>query len=161
MDKPAPTDHKDELGAYRSQVRAGVFARIGCAGVSVASRDQLTGSWDVAVVGLGPAPAPIVVYHLREDGKAAIEVVGQLGPPSAGEWQFNPDGTFSMLTWCPPDPEFGIDESRPDEDRRHLAALPDGRLAMWNGDGSMVLLLSPRRERLQAEPGAASDLART
>jgi hypothetical protein len=161
MDKPAPIDHKDEPGAYRSQVRAAVFTRIGCAGLSVASRGQLTGSWDVAVVGLGPAPAPIFAYHLREDGKAAIERVGQLGPPSTGEWQPNPDGTFSMLTSCPLDPEFGIDESSSDEDRRHVAALPDGRLVIWNGDGSMVLLLSPRRERLQAEPGAASDPART
>ena len=33
--------------------------------------------------------------------------------------------------------------------------LTDGRLMMWNGDGSMVLLLSPRDERPQAAPGTS------
>ena len=149
MDKPAPTDHKDERETYRSQVPAAVFTRIGGPGLSVASRGQLTGDWHVAVVGLGPASAPIFVYHLCEDGKAAIEVVGQPGPSSTSKLQLNPDGTFSMLTSCPPDPQFGIDESRPGEDRRHVAALPEGRQVRWNDEGSMVLLLSPRRERCQ------------
>lgn len=144
MGEPAPIDHKDEPGEYRSRVRTGVFTRVGCPGLPVASRDQLVGSWDVAFVGLGPAPTPMFVYHLRGDGTAAIEMAGQAEPPSAAEWRLNADGTFSLLRWCPADPEFGMPEPQLDEDRRHLAALADGRLVMWNGDGSSVLLLSPR-----------------
>jgi hypothetical protein len=145
MDEPAPIDHKDETGEYRDQVRAGVFSRVEAPGQPVASRDQVAGSWDVAFVGLGPAPTPMFVYHLREDGKATIEVVAQAGLTSVGEWRLNPDGTFSLLTRYPPDPALGIDEPQTEDDRRHVAALPGGRLVMWNGDGSLTLLLSPRR----------------
>jgi hypothetical protein len=82
------------------------------------------------------------VYRLRPDGTAVVEMAEQ--PPSAGEWRLNLDGTFGLLRWCPPIPEYGITEPQFDEDRRHLAALADGRLVAWNGDGSSVLLLSPR-----------------
>lgn len=142
--EPAPIDHKDAPGEYRQLVRAGVFARVGGSGRAVADRGELIGDWDVAFVGpAGGESEPAFVYRLRPDGGATLEMAGQ--PPSAGEWRLNPDGTFSLLMWCPADPEFGMPEPQLDEDRRHLAALPHGRLVAWNGDGSSVLLLSPRQ----------------
>lgn len=142
--EPAPIDHMDTPGEYRQQVRAGVFGRMGTPGRAVGDRKELLGDWDVGFVGLaGGEPEPAFVYRLRPDGGAVVEMPGQ--PPSLGEWRLNPDGTFSLLTWCPADPEFGMPEPQLDEDRRHLAALPNGRLVTWNGDGSLVLLLSPRQ----------------
>jgi hypothetical protein len=147
MSEPQPIDHMDTPGEYRQQVRAGVLNRVGGSGRPVADRAQLVGSWDVTLVELtGPQSEPTFVYRLGRDGTAAIEVAGQADSASAGEWRLNPDGTFSLLLWCPPMPEFGIDEPQRDEDRRHLAALKDGRIVAWNGDGSSVLLLSPRSD---------------
>ena len=155
MDEASPIDHKDEPGEYRAQVRAAVFGRVGGTGQPVTSEEQLVGSWDVVVVGpAGPLPGPAFVYRLGGEGDSVVEVVGQSEKPSAGEWRLNPDATFSLLTWCPPDPEFGIDDPQLDEDRRHVAALADGRVVMWNGDGSLVLLLATQSERPVAKPRA-------
>jgi hypothetical protein len=155
MGEASPIDHKDEAGVYRAQVRAAVFGRLGGTGQPVTSQEQLVGSWDVVVVGpAGPLPGPTFVYRLGGDGNSVVEVVGQSGTLSAGEWRLNPDATFSLLTWCPPEPEFGIDDPQLDEDRRYVAALADGRVVMWNGDGSLVLLLAPQREWPVAKPRA-------
>ncbi len=155
LDVASPIDHKDEAGEYRAQVRAAVFGRAGETGQPVTSREQLVGSWDAVVVGLaGPLPVPAFVYRLGGGGDSVVEVVGQSGTPSAGEWRLNPDATFSLLTWCPPQPEYGIDDPQLDEDRRHVAALADGRVVMWNGDGSLVLMLAPQGERPVAKPHA-------
>jgi hypothetical protein len=146
--EPSPIDHMDEPGEYREQVRAGVFSRFGVLGRPVEDCGHLAGAWDVYFVSLvGPDPNPAFLYRLDEGGRAALEMIGQPGPPTAGEWRLNPDGTFSLVQWCPHLPELGILEPQLEEDRRHVAALPDGRLVAWNGDGSSVLLLSPRQER--------------
>ncbi len=88
------------------------------------------------------------VYHLRADGSSLIETTAGGGTHrDTGEWRLNRDGTFSLLTRCPPAPEFGIDEPQMEEDRRLVAALTDGRLVMWNGDGSLLLVLSRQRSQ--------------
>lgn len=147
MKEPAPIDHKDEPGEYRRQVRDGVFSRVGVPGQPVNDGRQLVGVWDVYFVWLdGPQGEPMFVYRLDKGGTATVKATDSQDAPSSGEWRLNQDGTFSLLTWCPADPEFGIPEPQLDEDRRHIAALPEGRLVVWNGDGSSVLLLSPRDE---------------
>jgi hypothetical protein len=95
-------------------------------------------------VSIAGVPGPAFVYRLHGDGTSSVEVVGLGGEPAAGQWRLNPDGTLSLLSWCPADPEFGIDEPQLDEDRRYVAALAGGRLVAWNGDGGSVLLFSPR-----------------
>jgi hypothetical protein len=145
--EPPAIDHKDEPGEYRDKVREGVWKRIGMQGQAVTSRDELVGSWDVAVdTSFGKVPPePMFVYHLRTDGSSVIETTaGGKTHQDTGKWRLNDDGMFSLLTWCPPAPEFGIDEPQLDEDRRHVAALTDGRLVMWNGDGSFLLVLCQR-----------------
>ena len=91
---------------------------------------------------------PMFVYHLRADGSSVIETTAGGGAHrDAGEWRLNRDGTFSLLTSCPPAPEFGIGEPQLDEERSFVAALADGRLVMWNGDGSLLLVLSRQRSK--------------
>jgi hypothetical protein len=138
----------DEPGEYRSKVRKEVWKRVGMRGQAVSSRDDLVGSWDAAVdTSFGKLPPePAFVYHLRADGSCVIETTtGGKTHQNTGKWRLNEDGTFSLLLWCAPDPEFGIEEPQLDEDRRHIAALADGRLVMWNGDSSLLVILSGRR----------------
>jgi hypothetical protein len=148
--EPRPIDHKDEPGDYRQKVREEVEKRVGMPAQPVGSRDELLASWNVAIdTSFGKLPPePRFVYHLRPDGTCVIETtVEGRTLQDTGKWRLNGDGTFSLLTLCPAAPEFGIDQPQLDEDRRHVAALADGRLVMWNGDGSLLLVLSRQRSK--------------
>jgi hypothetical protein len=149
--EPPPIDHMDEVGAYRERVREGVMKRVGMQGQPVASRDALVGSWDVAAAtSLGKAPPePRFVYHLGADGGCVIETtVGGRTHRDTGKWRLNGDGTFTLLIDCPPDPSTpGLEQGAVDESRYFLLGLPDGRRVLWNGDGSLLLVLTARRSR--------------
>ena len=149
----APVDHKDKPGEYRQRVRAGVLGRVGAQGSAVTSREKLVGDWLVSFVGFqGQEPKQAFVYRLTADGKAVVEMTGQ--PPSTeNQWRLNDDGSFSMLVSVAAMPEYGLPDPTHEEERMHLAALPDGRLVLWNGDGSLVKLLSP----LQKDSHAAAE----
>ena len=142
----APVDHKDNPGEYRKQVRAGVFDRLGAEGSRVDSREKLVGNWVVRFVGFqGAKPEQAFVYRLKSDGKATIEMTGQ-SPSTENEWRLNEDGSFSMFVWVAAMPEYGLPEPSHEEQRMHLAALTDGQFVLWNGDGSLVKLLSPLQD---------------
>lgn len=139
----APIDHKDEPGEYRQRVRSNVFDRVGVRGEPVASADQFVGSWRVHFVGMrGETSGQSSVYRLSTGGRAVVESAGQ--PPAENDrWRLNADGSVSWLVWCAAMPEYGLPEPTYQEQRMHAAALSDGRLVLWNGDGSLVKLLSP------------------
>jgi hypothetical protein len=141
-----PVDHKDAPGDYRSAVRSGVFQRVGAAGAAVLSREQIVGDWTVSFVGVhGEKRGKPTVYRFRPDGQAIIEMEGQ--PPSTrNEWRLNVDGTFSLMVWCDAMPKYGLLEPGLEEDRMHLAVIEGGSLVLWNGDGSLVKMLSRHSE---------------
>jgi hypothetical protein len=147
--EPSAIDHKDEPGEYREKVRQAVLNRVGMQGQPVTSRHELVGSWQVAAdTSFGKrSPEPVFVYHLRVDGSCVIETtVGGRTHRNTGKWRLNDDGTFTLLTNCPPDPSMpGLEHGAVDESRYFLLGLPDGRRVLWNGDGSLLLLLSGRR----------------
>ena len=149
--EPPAIDHMDEPGEYRNRVREGVLKRVGVQGQPVTSRDELVGSWDVAAdTSFGKLPPdPMFVYHLRDDGSCVIETtVGGQRHRDTGKWRLNGDGTFTLLTDCPPDPSTpGLEQGAVDESRYFLLGLSDGRRVLWNGDGSLLLVLSGRRSR--------------
>jgi hypothetical protein len=149
--EPAAIDHKDEPGEYRDRVRESVEQRVGMKGQSVTSRDELVGSWDVAgdtSLGKSP-PEPMFRYHLSADGSCVIETTaGGRTLRDTGKWRLNADGTFTLLIDCAPDPSTpGLEHGAVDESRYFLLGLPDGRCVLWNGDGSLFLVLSGRRSR--------------
>jgi hypothetical protein len=118
-------------------------------GQPVTNRDDLVGSWDVASetsFGKQP-PQPLFVYHLRADGSCVIETtLGGRTHQDTGKWRLNDDGTFTLLIDCPPDPATpGLEHGAVDESRYFLLALRDGRRVLWNGDGSLLLVLSRQR----------------
>ncbi len=144
--EPRQIDDKDEPGNYRTQVREGVLLRIGMRGEPISNRDQLVGSWDVAAdtsFGQRP-PEPAFIYHLRADGTCLVKTISaEKTHENSGNWRLNDDGTFSLLLTCPPDPSIpGLEHGAIDETRLFLLGLPDGRRALWNGDGSLLLVLS-------------------
>ena len=152
MDKePRAIDPKDEPGEYRDRVREAVGKRVGVQGQPVTSRDELVGSWEVAAdTSFGKLPPePVFVYHLRADGSCVIETAaGGRTHRDTGRWRLNDDGTFTLRTDCPPDPSTpGLEHGAVDESRYFLLGLPDGRRVLWNGDGSLLLVLSGRRSR--------------
>jgi hypothetical protein len=147
--EPRPIDHRDEPGEYRARVREGVLKRVGMQGQPVANRDALIGSWEVAMdTSFGKAPPqPLSVYHLRADGGCDIETTtGGRKHRDTGRWRLNDDGTFTLLIDCRPDPTTpGVEHGAVDESRYFLLGLPDGRRVLWDGDGSLLLVLSARR----------------
>jgi hypothetical protein len=142
MEDYDPVDHKDTPGEYRSAVRSGVFKRVGEVGTGLTSREQLIGDWTARFVGMhGETLGKPIVYRLRPDGQAIIEMEGQ--PPSTrNEWRLNADGTFSLMVWCDAMPKYGLLEPTLEEGRMHAVALESGSFVLWNGDGSLVILLS-------------------
>jgi hypothetical protein len=149
--EPPAIDHMDEAGAYRDKVREGVVKRVGMQGQPITGRDELVGSWDVALdtsFGKEP-PEPRFVYHLRVDGSCVFEtaVVGRTHRDT-GKWRLNGDGTLSLLIDCPPDPSTpGLEQGAVDESRYFVLGLPDGRRVLWNGDGSLLFVLAGRRSQ--------------
>jgi hypothetical protein len=143
MNDAAPIDHKDEPGPYREEVRRELLEPFGGVGEPVTRSDELIGRWDVFFCSSRnwQSVKQAFAYEFREDGSAGIEVVGQ-GPQPDGEWRLNDDRTFTLSTWCAPIPQYNINEPIINEVRCHINRLPDGRFVMWNGDGSLVKLLS-------------------
>jgi hypothetical protein len=147
--EPLVIDHMDEPGEYRARVREAVLKRLGTEGAPVAGREAMVGSWDVAfAASFGKLPPePRCVYHLRADGGCTIETAAAGHTHrDTGRWRLNADGTFTLLIDCRPDPSTpGLERGGVDESRYFLLGLADGRRVMWNGDGSLLLVLSSRR----------------
>jgi hypothetical protein len=66
-----------------------------------------------------------------------------LAPSTENEWRLNEDGSFSMFVWVAAMTEYEPPDPTHEEVRMHVAALTDRRIVLWNGDGSLVKLLSP------------------
>jgi hypothetical protein len=140
--EPDPIDHKDKPGELRDRVRASIFQRVAAVGALVVSSEQLTGTWHVDFIGIrGESIGKRYVLRLQPDGQAISEYPGRL-PSDRDRWKLNDDGSFSRWAWCEAMPKYGIHEPTMEETRMHAAVLEDGRVVLWNGDGSLVKLLS-------------------
>jgi hypothetical protein len=142
MTEPSQVEPMETTGADSERVRAAVLGRFG-GGEPLRRTEDMVGEWDVAF-GRSDGAGLAFVYRLQDDGSSEVEVLEGAVGPTAGHWSLNPDGTFSLHTWCPPLPELGVPDWGMDETRFHLAGLADGRRVIWNADGSQVLLLSRR-----------------
>ena len=142
-----PIDHEDEREEHCRELREHVFARVGARGTAIASPQQMVAEWVVRFVGFrGEKQEPAYSIRLESSGHAVLEYPER--PPSPEDkWRVNSDGSFSLIFWCPPMPEYGIEEPQLDEMRKHAAVLPDGCVLMWNDDASVVEQWSPRQGR--------------
>jgi hypothetical protein len=138
MDDAGPVDNKDKPGEYRERVRQDVFRRVGAIGAPITSAQQVVGDWAVHSIGVrGERRVAGFSLRLEPNGHAVI-AHPQRSPSPHDEWRVNQDGSFSLIEWCPPMPQYGITEPQLEEIRRHAAVLPDGSVVIWNGDASVV-----------------------
>jgi hypothetical protein len=158
--EPAPIDIKDEPGEYRARVRESIQERIGMRGEPIKDRNDLVGDWDVAYDRWFEKLPPklVFVYHMQADGTLSIEtLLDGRRLQDSGWWKLNSDGTFTKLISCPPDPSIpGLENGAIDDSRYHLLGLADGRRVIWNGDGSLVLILSPQKSKANPHKDQAS-----
>lgn len=131
-----PIDHKDSDADYRRDVRQAVESQYGEL-KPTPSRSELVGSWIHSLYSNDGTP-----YRLHEDGTVSCQFDSDTGPK--GRWSFE-DDRFTSQTWCEPTPEYGLDEGAWDEAVYHCMMTGKGTVVLWNGDGSLIMTLTPKR----------------
>lgn len=122
-----PVDHKDDSPEYRDQVWQAVSMRVGAELIPLDAAAKFEGLWDVAFDLFG-TPAPAYQYRFLGDSDLEVTVAtGDEETVTRGSWRIPRPGSISAggATY-------------------HAAMTPDGRLVMFNGDQSLVLVASPR-----------------
>lgn len=131
-----PIDHKDSDVEYRANVRKGVESTLGTA-LSDPSPDALIGEWDCTAPHLPSRPALHFTYFA--DGTFRSPYYSEEAPRQ--RWKIA-DGVYTELTWEEPMPEHGIPEGSWTPEEFHCAVTSTASIAIWNGDGSMLHLLT-------------------
>jgi hypothetical protein len=139
MDDFTPIDHKDSDREYRAAVREGIETLLGSKLRSLDSPDTLIGDWNRSFPHL-PNGEPQRFTYLP-DGTFLSPYDSADSP--FGKWEVR-NGTYIETTWCEPMPEYGIEDGTWNPETYHCAATDTGAVALWNGDGSMLLLLTKR-----------------
>ena len=129
-----PIDHKDSDLEYRQEVRDVIEKEYGPL-QSMSSRDELVGKWIHSLFSEDDA-----LYVLSEDGTVRCKFDNDANPN--GKWSFETD-RFTDWTWCEADPEFGLDEGTWNIESYHCMKTKNGRVVLWNGDGSLRMILTP------------------
>lgn len=133
-----PVDHKDSDPEYRRAVRAAVESVVGSTLTDVTEPATLFGHWRQAFAAF-PDQDP-QNYEYRADGTLVSPYDQPGNPPN--EWRLVANQCV-QLTWCEPMPDYGMPEGTYEETRYHCAKSDDGKIVLWNGDGSIIITLSP------------------
>jgi hypothetical protein len=132
-----PIDHNDSDDRYRESVRRHIAAAHNVTLSDLSDPDLLIGKWQhSAPQSPNFKPKTISFYP---DGTFQIANSRSDGPKS--KWQVTAD-TYTQTIWCPPMPEYGVDEGCWTQDVFHCAMIDRDRLILWNGDGSVVWLFT-------------------
>lgn len=137
MDDFTPIDHKDSDLEYRNEVRGFVEQAVGSKLVDITSEEELIGDWERTCPYLPDHDSQRFSYLF--DGTFRSPYDADDTPRS--KWKVE-RGTFTEITWCKPMPEFGIAEGTWNYETLHCAVTDTGSVAIWNGDGSLLLLLT-------------------
>ncbi len=131
-----PVDHKDSDPEYRAAVRAGIETLLGTPIEDIQDPETLLGEWERASPHLAGTPSQRFCY--LADGTFESPYDSEDSP--RGQWQVEP-GRYTETTWCQPMPEYGIDEGTWNPETYHCAVTDSGDVVIWNGDGSLLLLM--------------------
>jgi hypothetical protein len=131
-----PIDHKDSDAEYRANVRKGIELSLGTT-LTVASTDALIGDWERTAAHRPSQPALRFTYFA--DGTFRSPYDSKEAPRR--RWKIA-DGVYTELAWEEPMPEHDIHEGSWTPEEFHCAVTSTGSIAIWNGDGSMLLLLT-------------------
>lgn len=132
-----PIDHKDSDPEYRAVVRRGIETRLGCGLTALESPEALLGDWNRTFPQLPKQASQQFSYFA--DGTFAAPDDTESSP--RGRWTVE-HGTYTETTWCAPVPEYGINEGTWNPSTYHAAVTPAGAIVLWNGDGSLLMLLT-------------------
>lgn len=105
--------------------------------VELTDPTRFIGTWSNSIRGSKTEP------HLetyRNDGTLTSPSHTGDGPPV--KWEFR-DGVLFETFWCPPMPEYGVTEGDWESLAYQCAGTIDGRIVLWNSDGSVVHILTP------------------
>lgn len=132
-----PIDHKDSDPDYRAAVRSGIEDILHSRLSEVADAEVFVGEWQRTCPRLPNRPAQGFTY--LADGTFQAPYDREDSP--RGRWAFE-QGVYTEITWGAPSPEYGILEGTWNPTMYHCAMTEAGEIAIWNGDGSLLLLLT-------------------
>lgn len=132
-----PIDHKDSDPEYRAAVRRDLETLLGSRLTELTCAEVMLGDWDRTCPRLPNRPAQRFCYFA--DGTFAAPYDAEGSP--RGRWGVE-HGVYTEITWGAPSPEYGIDEGTWNPSAYHCAATESGAIVIWNGDGSLLLLLT-------------------
>lgn len=138
-----PIDHKDSDPGYRAAVRGGIETVLGAKLKELDSAESLLGDWNRTFPRIPNASAERFSYFA--DGTFSAPYDSEGSP--RGFWTVE-DGVYTETTWGEPIPEYDIHEGTWNPTTYHCAVTDAGEVVIWNGDGSLVLLLT----RLTQDP---------
>lgn len=135
-----PIDHKDSDPEGRELVRRGIEDLIGEPLLPVTDVTQIVGRWLLSFPGSKVSP-PGTPYEYYANGTYAVGAK-QTSHRPADKWRIEDAEAMVVTTWCPPMPDYGIEDGFYSEEAFHCAVLASGGFVRWNGDGSLVQLFT-------------------
>jgi hypothetical protein len=132
----SPVDHKESDSEYVASVRTAVAEQTGVELLPIEDPAGLIGLWR-SCPRLSSYEGKI--EHL---GDGTLKMSSDAKDAKPGRWRLKEDA-YIQTTWVPPMPEYGIDEESWNEEAYRCARTSDGRIVYWNGDGSLIVTLSP------------------
>ncbi|MCR9197652.1 MAG: hypothetical protein NXI04_03315 [Planctomycetaceae bacterium] len=124
-----PVDHKDDSAEYRQHVWNAVSLRVGAELTPLEDTAKFEGQWDVAFDMFG-SQVPAYTYRFIGDSELEMTVLLEGSEDTTREtWRVPRNGSISLSGAA-----------------YHAATTTDGRLVMFNGDQSVVMVATPRIE---------------
>jgi hypothetical protein len=136
-----PVDHKESDVEYVAQVRAGVSKRIGFELLPISDPAVFVGRWRSSLRRNRNADAKYDLEHLPSGELRFAGSKPDLSQRKPDKWQLQHDA-YVQTTWVRPMPEYGIEKGTWNEEAYRCAQTADGQIVYWNGDGSLVVVLT-------------------
>jgi len=137
-----PIDHKDSDPEYRAAVRKSVEQTVGEKLLPVENPQSLVGDWEVSFPRVPAWQGKPTIYSFRADETYSTSPQ-PADPAHPSRWKIERGEAMVQSSWCPPLPEVGIKKGSYSRQVYHCAWLASGRFVLWNGDSSLIQLLSP------------------
>lgn len=132
-----PIDHKELDQEYVARVRGFVAKRVGSELLPIEDAAFWIGRWCSSLKKKAQAE-----YNIEYLNDSTFKLSAAAADSKPGRWKLKGDAYFET-TWVPPMPEYGIEEESWNQEAYRCARAADGSIVYWNGDGSLVVILTP------------------
>lgn len=131
----SPIDHKESDQEYAARVRGFVAKRVGTELLPIEDASFWIGRWRSSLKKKRQTEYDI---EYLSDSTFRRSAAADSKP---GRWQPK-DDVYIQTTWVPPMPEYGIETETWNQEAYRCARTEDGRIVYWNGDSSLVVVLT-------------------